>query len=220
MHIKDAAHQALAKLGYPEQKIKTAQARQISVTLYRALPDHHIDTVFEHCEQLLESREWMISLIAFDWAFRVKKQYTPSTFEVFERWLFEYVADWYDCDDFCTHAFGELIVQYPQLIDKTHAWAKHDNFAVRRAVAVILIYPLNKGKYPQSAPLNAADLLFNDEHDLVQKGYGWLLKVFSKTSPNEVFDYLKTHHKEMPRVAFRYALEKLDKQAKAELMSL
>ncbi|ESP91545.1 DNA alkylation repair protein [Pseudoalteromonas luteoviolacea] len=220
MHIKDIALGALAELGYPKQKIKTAQARQLSATLYRQLTDHQIESVLHLCEQLLEERDWMLSLIAYDWAFRVKKQYTLSTFDIFERWLLQYITDWYDCDDFCTHAFGELMVQYPELIDKTHPWAMHSNFAVRRAVAVILIYPLNKGKFPLNAPLNAANLLFNDQHDLVQKGYGWLLKVLSKSSPDVVINYLKTHHKHMPRVAFRYALEKLDKQTKTQLMSL
>ncbi|OCQ23545.1 DNA alkylation repair protein [Pseudoalteromonas luteoviolacea] len=220
MNIIETAWHALAVISYPEQQVKTAQIRKISSNTYKLLTDHNIDNVLTYCEQLLSQRDWALSLIAYDWAFRVKRQYTPSTFDVFEHWLFEYVIDWYDCDDFCTHAFGELLAQHNDLIAKTHAWATHPHFTVRRAMAVILIYPIKKMRCPTGAPMQAANLLLNDQHDLVQKGYGWMLKVLSQESLNEVIEYLKSNHQHMPRVAFRYAIEKLDKQTRTALMSL
>jgi 3-methyladenine DNA glycosylase AlkD len=48
-----------------------------------------------------------------------------------------------------------------------------------------------------------------DADDLVQKGYGWLLKEASKQHPQEIFDYVMARRERMPRTAFRYALEKL-----------
>ncbi|MCM1568670.1 MAG: hypothetical protein NC081_04400 [Roseburia sp.] len=41
----------------------------------------------------------------------MKKQYSESTYDIFYRWLKNYVKGWGDCDDFCTHAFGELLRQ-------------------------------------------------------------------------------------------------------------
>lgn len=54
-----------------------------------------------------------------------------------------------------------------------------------------------------------ADRLMGDQDDLVQKGYGWLLKEASKTYPTDVFDFVMSRRERMPRIAFRYALEKL-----------
>ncbi|WP_318462130.1 DNA alkylation repair protein [Photobacterium leiognathi] len=220
MTIITTIHQALTDIGYPTQKVKTAQVRAISADVFKKLTNKNIDAVLAQCDALLEQGDWAYSIIAYDWAFRVRKHYTPDTFTTFERWLFTYVSDWNDCDDFCTHAFGELLRQYQHLFDHVLKWAEHSNFAVRRATAVILIYPINKSNYSQLDPFAVADLLQNDEHDLVQKGYGWMLKILSKHDPETVINYLTLHHSTMTRTAFRYALEKLDKSTQQQLMAL
>lgn len=212
--------QELKEIGYPEQNVRTSQIRAISAKVYRTLESKNISDVFKICEQLLNHRDWALGVIAYDWAFRVRKQYTIETYTVFENWLFEYVTDWGDCDDFCTHAFGELLRQHNELFEKILTWSNHENFAVQRAMAVVLIYPINHDSYKGLNPTQVADLLFNNQHHLVQKGYGWLLKVFSKKEPQLVVDYLRRNHVEMPRTAFRYALENLDRQTQRDLMSL
>ena len=58
----------------------------------------------------------------------------------------------------------------------------------------------------------------HDEHDLVRKGYGWMLKTLSVKEPELVFDYLMRHKATMPRAAFRYALEKMDEDTRRILM--
>lgn len=53
---------------------------------------------------------------------------------------------------------------------------------------------------------------------MVQKGYGWLLKVASQTHEKEVFDYVMTNKSNMPRTALRYAIEKMPKSLKEKAM--
>lgn len=60
----------------------------------------------------------------------------------------------------------------------------------------------------------------NDEHDWVLKGYGWMLKSVSQIDQSAVEQYLIKNHAEMPRVAYRYALEKFDKDTRQKLMAL
>ena len=48
-----------------------------------------------------------------------------------------------------------------------------------------------------------------DRDDLVQKGYGWMLKEASRMHQKEVFDYVLRNNKIMPRTALRYAIEKM-----------
>ncbi|WP_072055697.1 DNA alkylation repair protein [Aliivibrio fischeri] len=220
MNIVETVRYHLSEIGYPKSNIKTGQVRAISAQIFKTIENKDISNVLALCTQLLESKDWALSVIAYDWAFRIKKQYSKETFYVFENWLTNYVTDWNDCDDFCTHAFGELISQYNELFDMALKWISHSNFAVRRATAVILIYPINKDKYSGISPLKVADLLIKDDHDLVQKGYGWMLKVLSQKEPQLVTNYVNSKHKIMPRVAFRYAIEKLDNQTKLDLMSL
>ncbi len=217
MNIVIAANRRI-KEAKEQGPVTTGKVREISAVLYKSIEDKSIDNVLFLSEQLLKEESWALGIIAYDWAFRVRDQYSIDTFLIFERWLKEYVRDWGDCDDFCTHALGALIGQYNELFDKILNWTKHPDFWVRRGAAVSLIYPIKKNKYDQINPLLISDALLRDDHYLVLKGYGWMLKVLSQQEPELVFQYLAQKKDTMPRVAFRYGLEKLRKERKEMLM--
>jgi len=198
--------------------IKTGDIRRISARVFKSMKGKSKDYVFSVCGELLEQRNWPMSVIAFDFAYRMRKQYDEATFTIFERWLERYVRGWGDCDDFCTHAFGELICQYTDLSKKTVLWAQRDEFWMRRASAVVLIPSIWHDKYTETNPLQIADILMQDEHDLVRKGYGWMLKILSVKEPDLVFDYLLKNKGTMPRVSYRYALEKMSDEKRKFLM--
>ncbi|MFR1709399.1 MAG: DNA alkylation repair protein [Clostridium sp.] len=203
-----------------ENGLTTGKVRSFSSKLYKHLDDKSISNVFNICEELLNEGKWELGIIAYDWAYRVRSQYNEDTFFIFENWLKKYVTGWGDCDDFCTHAFGELLSQNNDLFNYVITWTKHPDFFVRRAAAVILIYPINKSKYDRINPYVISDMLMKDEHHLVLKGYGWMLKVLSQAEPDKVYEYLLKNKDIMPRVAFRYALEKFDDNVRRNLMTL
>lgn len=201
------------------RKPRTGAVRAVSAAMFRELRDKGIDNVLGACELLLNERQWALGIIAYDWAYRVRKQYNDKTFIVFERWLKEYITDWGDCDDFCTHAFGALLSQNNELFAHVKGWTEHPNFAVRRAAPVVLIYPIKQGKYQGFDPFIISDALMNDEHYLVLKGYGWMLKVLSEAEPKAVYEYVLRNKSTMPRVALRYAIEKMDKDLRSSLLN-
>ncbi|MBQ8822520.1 MAG: DNA alkylation repair protein [Lachnospiraceae bacterium] len=202
------------------EHIATGEIRKLSARLYRKIEDKTIGNILDLCEELLEERSWALGVIAFDWAYRVKKQYDENTYDVFYGWLKKYVRGWGDCDDFCTHAFGELLRQDKSLFKKVKQWTGDEDFWVRRASAVVLIPAILHNDYDTIAPFEISDALMSDQHDLVQKGYGWMLKCLSQVDMEEVKIYLIANCKKMPRTAYRYALEKFDKQTRSELMKL
>lgn len=193
-----------------QKGLRTGDVRMLSKRIFKTLEDKSIDTILELSEELLKTGEWAFWIIAYEWAFMVRKQYTVKTYDIFERWLINYVKDWDDCDDFCTHAFGELISQYNGLYPKILKLTEHAQFPVRRGAAVALIYPIKKGKCCEINPFLVSDALMNDTHYLVLKGYGWMLKVLSQYKTEEVVKYLLDNQKQMPRLAYRYAIEKMD----------
>jgi 3-methyladenine DNA glycosylase AlkD len=198
--------------------LKTGDIRKLSAKLFKTINDKSKEYVFTVCDGLLEQHNWPMGVIAFDFAYRVNKQYDKNTFVVFENWLEKYVRGWGDCDDFCTHAFGELICQNTNLTSKIVKWTKRNEFWMRRASAVILIPSIWYDKYVETSPLKISDILMKDEHDLVRKGYGWMLKILSIKEPLLVFEYLLKNKAVMPRVSYRYALEKMDIKKKKILM--
>jgi 3-methyladenine DNA glycosylase AlkD len=199
--------------------LKTSDIRRLSSSLFREVRHESIDAVFMMCKDFLEDRSWEMGVIAFDWAYRMKKQYKIETFDIFEGWLLEYVRGWGDCDDFCTHAVGELLCQFPELFVRIQKWTERNEFWMRRAAAVTLIPALLKDRYASFDPFIISDALMQDEHDLVCKGYGWMLKTYSYKERDKVCDYLRKNKAVMPRVAYRYALGKMPADIKKELMS-
>ena len=176
--------------------------------------------IFELCELLLQSNISEESTIAFQWAYKLQKEYKISDFKIFENWLKKYVNSWGKCDDFCTHAFGNLIYQYPELLPKVLKWTRSKNRWLRRASAVVLIHSVyKKNKNILKNIFQTAEILLLDQDDLVQKGYGWSLKEASNHWQKEVFNFVIKHKKEMPRTALRYAIEKMPKNLKKEAMS-
>ena len=200
--------------------IITGDIRRLAARLYKNIDDKSIENILCLCEGLLEEHNWALGVIAFEWAYRVRNQYSETTYDTFYNWLKKYVRGWGDCDDFCTHAFGELLRRYKSIFQEVTGWTKDEDFWVRRASAVILILAILHNDYEGISPLRISDSLMKDEHDLVQKGYGWMLKSLSQVDMETVKDYLILNHAQMPRTAYRYALEKFDKETRKKLMNL
>jgi 3-methyladenine DNA glycosylase AlkD len=135
----------------------------------------------------------------------------------FKRWIETYVSNWAECDSFCNHTIGDLLQKYPEIIGEIKNWAHSSNRWMKRASAVSLIVPAKRGLFLADA-FEICDVLLLDVNDLVQKGYGWLLKEESRCHQREVFDYVVAHRGVMPRTALRYAIELMPKELKAQAM--
>ncbi len=198
--------------------IMTPDVRKLGRTHFKDIKNLSKDDIFEICCKLLDSGKWEERTIAFQWAFRIKDRYEKEDFQLFERWLDRHVKGWGSCDDLCTHAMGELVYQYPELIPKVKDWTSSENMWKRRAAAVVMVYCIKKGKYLERV-FQIADALFHDEEDLVQKGYGWMLKVASQRFRDEVYDYVMKNKDTMPRTSLRYAIEKMPDDMRKKAMS-
>ncbi len=173
--------------------------------------------IFQICEELLESDLEAHVGFAFDFAYRCRKDFKKSDFARFERWGKKHFSNWGTVDSLCCRALGHLILMYPELIPRTRKWATSKNMWMRRASAVCLIVSLRK-KQALSDAFKVADILMMDQEDLVQKGYGWMLKEATHEFRDPVYKYVLKHRAVMPRTALRYAIEKLPKEMRKEAM--
>jgi 3-methyladenine DNA glycosylase AlkD len=196
--------------------VKTAIVSKIAKEHFKDLKDADKKEIFTLCEEMWSSGYMEESFIAANWAYALRKKYEPSDFSIFERWVDKYVSNWASCDTLCNHAVGEYVEKYPERVKDLKRWAKSENRWMRRAAAVSLILPARRGKFLKEV-FGIADILLLDKDDLVQKGYGWMLKEASKQHQRDVFDYIMKNKKDMPRTALRYAIEKMpaDQRKKA-----
>jgi 3-methyladenine DNA glycosylase AlkD len=170
------------------------------------------------CEELWKSGMMEESFVACNWSYFVRKQFEPSDFRVFERWINSYVTNWASCDTFCNHTVGSAVEMFPEKIAELKKWALSQNRWMRRASAVSLIVPARKGMFLKDI-FEISDILLSDSDDMVQKGYGWMLKSASKPYQKEVFEYVLRNKKVMPRTSLRYAIEKMSDELKMVAMA-
>ena len=194
--------------------VKVPVVNKISSAFLSEIKSKSKQEVFDLCEELWRSGMLEESFIACSWSYAICKKFEPSDFEVFERWVQNYVDNWASCDTLCNHTVGEFIEMYPQFLSKLKEWATSENRWMRRAAAVTLIIPARKGLFLNDI-FEIAELLLADKDDLVQKGYGWMLKAASQAYQTEVLDFVIKYKTTMPRTALRYAIEKMPQEMKA-----
>jgi 3-methyladenine DNA glycosylase AlkD len=158
------------------------------------------------------------SFVACNWAYDVRKHYEPDDFDIFEKWVSTYVGNWASCDTLCNHTVGTFVEMYPEYLSGLKKWAQSKNRWVKRASAVSLILPARRGKFLEDIFI-IADILHSDKDDMVQKGYGWMLKAASEAHQIDVFNYVMRKKTTMPRTSLRYAIEKLPPELKAQAMA-
>lgn len=198
--------------------IKSATVGRIAKDHYSRLADKSKVNIFSLCEDLWQSGMMEEAFVACNWSYFVKKQYEPADFQVFERWVNKYISNWATCDTLCNHTVGTVIEMYPESISGLKRWASSDNRWVKRASSVSLIVPARRGLFLKDI-FEIADILHLDNDDMVQKGYGWMLKSASQYYQKEVFDYVVSKKATMPRTSLRYAIEKMPAEFKAIAMA-
>jgi 3-methyladenine DNA glycosylase AlkD len=197
--------------------IKTATVMAIAKRYWKEVKARPKPEIFALCEELYQSGYLDESFIVSNWANALSGRYERDDLVVFRRWIDTYITNWASCDGFCNHTMGDFIEQYPEYVDELKRWTKSENRWMRRAAAVSLIVPAKHGKFLNES-IEIADLLLTDGDDMVQKGYGWLLKEASRKHTDKVFSYVMKNKKAMPRTALRYAIELMPKELKAEAM--
>lgn len=65
-----------------------------------------------------------------------------------------------------------------------------------------------------------AELLLGDDHDLMHKAVGWMLREAGKVDPDRLDEFLLAHASEMPRTALRYAIERMPPEVREHWRSL
>jgi 3-methyladenine DNA glycosylase AlkD len=198
--------------------IKSAVVSQIGKDHFKSLKDKNKTFVFSICEELWKSGVMEESFVACNWSFFVNKQYEPNDFLIFERWVNHYVSNWASCDTLCNHTVDKIIEMYPDLISGLKRWAKSENRWVKRASSVSLIVPARKGLFLNDI-FEIADILHTDRDDMVQKGYGWMLKSASQAHQKAVYEYVMQKKVTMPRTSLRYAIEKMPEELKVLAMA-
>lgn len=198
--------------------VASASAQKFSRDFFKEVKDLPKDEILALCEEFWKSGYMEESFVACHWSDLILDRLVREDFATLERWVSLYVSNWASCDTLCNHTVGGFIDMYPEYLGELKRWAISSNRWVKRASTVSLIIPARNGRYLGDI-FEIADILLLDKDDMVQKGYGWMLKAASQAHQNEVFEYVVRNKGVMPRTALRYAIEKMPRELKVIAMS-
>lgn len=98
-----------------------------------------------------------------------------------------------------------------------HKLARSRNLWERRVSIVSTFYEIKKGR-PETT-FKIAEMLLKDEHDLIHKATGWMLREAAKRcSQDDAEEFLRKHAAHMPRTMLRYAIERFPPKKRAYYM--
>ncbi len=201
--------------------VRTPIVRKIAKRYFKQIKQLDKNQIFALCEELFRSGYNEEATVAIQWASELRERFEQEDFKVFENWLKRYIDNWGKDDDFCLHVIHPIIEKYPKLIGKVKSWSHSKNVWLRRASAVSFITTIGAfyaTRHNLKDIFEVAETLLHDKEDLVQKGYGWMLKAASVHNQKEVFEFVMKHKSTMPRTALRYAIEKMPVSLRRQAM--
>lgn len=127
------------------------------------------------------------------------------------------VNNWDLVDSSAYKIIGKHLLDRPKSI--LIALAKSENIWKRRIAIIATLEFIAHGEY--STTFHIAKILLRDEHGLIHKAVGWMLREVGKRDRAAEEKFLQKHYRVMPRTMLRYAVEKFpERHRKAYLAGI
>lgn len=193
--------------------VTVAEQRRVAKQ-FRALPLAEVDALFTskiHEERLTGH------LILADQFTRTADAATRGRIVRFYLQRLAHVNNWDLVDTSADPIVGGWLLDKPRAALDRLARSKH---LWSRRVAIIATYRFIKNGESRDT-LRIARALLRDEHDLIHKAVGWMLReVGKRVSAADLRGFLSRHAGEMPRTMLRYAIERLPPAERARWMGV
>jgi len=115
-----------------------------------------------------------------------------------------YINNWDFVDLSAEYIVGNYILDKDKSI--LFKLAKSKNFWERRIAIISTFHMIKQRQFKET--LQIAEILLQDEEDLIHKAVGWMLREIGKRDLKVEEGFLKNRYKNMPRTMLRYAIEK------------
>ncbi|MBW3004672.1 DNA alkylation repair protein [Candidatus Woesearchaeota archaeon] len=187
----------------------------IPVPLQRTVAKKYIDLSLKDTQSLLHSKihehRLVALLILID-----KYNKSENKKEIVDIYLknTKNVNNW-DLVDLSAHKIlGDYLLDKDRKI--LYKLAKSKNLWEKRIAIISTAAFISNNQFDDT--LKISGILLTDNHDLIHKAVGWMLREVGKKNQAAEEKFLKKYHKTMPRTMLRYAIEKFDEKKRKVYM--
>lgn len=178
-----------------------------------ALAKEFMEVPLAEVEKLLENpiHEARVGAVSImDFQARAKKTTEARRKELFDLYLKRHdrINTWDLVDRSAPYVIGGYLFEKPRKI--LYKLARSKKMPERRTAIVSTGYFIRLGDVEDTFKI--AELLIEDEHDLIHKATGWMLRAAGGVDRQKLVAFLDSYAASMPRVTLRYATEHLDKK--------
>lgn len=191
----------------------------IKVPVQRIIAKKYADLSFTDLQILLNSKiheERLIALIILTNKYKKAKKDTMKKRQIFEFYLknTNNINNWDLVDLSAPNIVGDFSsIDGNEII---RFLAKSKNLWEKRIAIVSTHAFIRKRIFGET--LAIADILIQDEHDLIHKAVGWMLREIGKRNIEVLEIFLKERYKTMPRTMLRYAIEKFPEEKRKKYL--
>lgn len=125
------------------------------------------------------------------------------------------VNNWDLVDTSAPYIVGKFLHNKPYSI--LFKLAKSKNLWEKRIAIVSTAHLISKDFFKPT--LEISELLLKDEHDLIHKAVGWMLREVGKRDLSVLKRFLKAHISDLPRTTLRYAIERFPEAERKKFLS-
>ncbi len=176
----------------------------------RTVAKNNIDLIFTDLKILINSKiheERLLSLFILVLKYQKSKILTDKK-KCIDFYLknLKGVNNWDLVDLSCYKLLGNWLLDKPR--DLLYEFANSDNLWKKRISIVSTYEFIRNGEFDDT--IKIAKILLKDNHDLIHKAVGWMLREMGKRDILVLENFLKDeNYKKMPRTMLRYAIEKM-----------
>lgn len=128
----------------------------------------------------------------------------------------DHVDNWDLVDVSAPTIVGEYLVEGRRA--ELDALVASESVWQRRIAVLATLAFIRRGEIQPTFEL--AERLLTDEHDLIHKAVGWMLREAGKRDQRALVEFVEGHAAEMPRTMLRYAIERLPEGERRRLMAI